>query len=201
MTTPVLIVSNYKIEPGSGGKFLHSFTPESTHTVYQFLANAQPLLVEGERYNIGYNVHGGSNWVDTSATAKADDVDPIKSFYVANILGEELRSVETAKSIDRVTYPELDSFYLGKKYAWRIYGMAIARDTFDTYLKDIRHPFVPCLTEGSTSIAYKEEGLKEAMKLLLDSLVHVSSNRYKSELVHSKKWFQVKGISSITDKK
>lgn len=200
-TTPVLIVSNYKIVPQSDGKYLHLFTPESTDTVYQFVANREPVLTQGERYNIGYTVDAGINWVDMSATAKASDVDPRKSFYVSRLLGDQIRLVETQKSDERVRHNATDGKYLGTKYAWRIYGMAIARPTFDAYLEDISHPAVPCLTEGSPSIAYKEEGLEAALCALIESATHVGGNRFSSPLLPSKKWFQVKGLSAITDKK
>lgn len=201
LTTPVLIVSNYSITPYQNGRFLHRFTPETTGTVYQFIANQERLLEEGERYNIGYTVDNGTNWVDMAATAKATDVDPAKSHYVAKILGEQLRDVETEKSKSRVVHQPIEGCYLGKKYAWRIYGMAIGRDTFDAYLKAIQHPSVPCYTEGSPSIAYQEDGLAAAMDALIQSLQRKGSNRFESPLLPSKKWFLVKGISGITDKK
>ncbi|WP_374490535.1 hypothetical protein [Zoogloea sp.] len=202
LTTPVLIVSNYRIVPHASEKFLHSFTPETTSTVYQFIANKEAMLEAGKRYNIGYRVDDdGINWVDISATAKADDVDPQVSYYVARKLGQEICAVETQKSDSRVTHKAKDGHYLGKKYAWRIYGMAVARDTFDAYLEEIKHPSVPCLTDGSSSVAYKEEGLELAMKALIDSAVRVGGNRFSSPLLPSKKWFQIKGISAITDKK
>jgi hypothetical protein len=200
-TTPVLIVTNYNISQHADGKFLHSFTPENTTTVYQFIANQEPLLEEGARYNIGYTVEGGINLVDISATAKADDVDQYKSHYVARLLGEEKRTVETQKSNERVTHSATSGHYLGKKYAWRIYGMAVARDTFDTYLSDINHPSTPCLTDGSASIAYNEYGLAAAMDNLIRTSTRVSGNRFNSPLIKSKKWFQIKGLSAITDKK
>lgn len=202
LTTPVLIVSNYEIALHPSGKFLHSFTPETTSTVYQFLANKEAVLKAGERYNIGYSVDDdGTNWVDVSATAKADDVDPQVSYYVASKLGKEGFAVETQKSDHRVTHKAKDGHYLGKKYAWRIYGMAVARDTFDAYLEEIKHPSVPCFTEGSRSVAYKEAGIETAMKALIKSTVRVGGNRFSSPLLPSKKWFQIKGISAITDKK
>ncbi|WP_386340231.1 hypothetical protein O4D10_00765 [Xanthomonas citri pv. citri] len=200
-TTPIVIVTGYRIIPHKAGRFLHSFTPETTSTVYQFIANREPLLEEGQRYNVGYNVDNGVNWVDMSATAKADDVDKDNSYYVARMLGEELRESESSKSDTRVVHKANNGHYLGKKYAWRIYGMAIGRDTFDTYLEDIGHPSVDCFTEESPSVAYKEDGLREAMEALIASAVHISDNRFSSPLVPSKKWFQIKGISAITDKK
>ncbi|MFM4731591.1 hypothetical protein [Aeromonas salmonicida] len=201
LTTPVLIVTNYRVVPHPDGKFLHSFTPENTDTIYQLIANQEPVFIEGQRYNIGFSVEDGLNWVDVSATAKADDVDPHKSLYVSRLLGEEKRAVETQKSDDRVKHSATDGHYLGKKYAWRIYGMAVARNTFDSYLADISHPCVPCLTEGSPSIAYKEDGLADAMDALILTATRVGGNRFKSPLLPSKKWFQIKGISAITDKK
>ena len=63
-TTPILIVTGYKISPHADGKFLHTFTPETTNTIYQFIANREPLLEEGQRYNIGYTVADGIKWVD-----------------------------------------------------------------------------------------------------------------------------------------
>lgn len=202
LTTPVLIVSNYKIVPYSGGKFLHSFTPEATSTAYQFLANQEAVLEAGKRYNIGYSVgDDGKNWVDISATAKADAVDPQVSYYVAKKLGKEAFDLETKKSDERVTHKATDGHYLGKKYAWRIYGMAVARDAFDAYLQEIGHPSVTCLTDGSPSIAYKEAGLELAMDALIKSAVLVQGNRFSSPLLRSKKWFLIKGISAITDKK
>lgn len=200
-TTPVLIVTNYNISQHADGKFLHSFTPENTTTVYQFIGNQEPLLEEGARYNIGYTLEGGINLVDISATAKADDVDQYKSHYVARLLGEEKRTVETQKSKERVTHSATNGLYLGKKYAWRIYGMAVARGTFDTYLSEINHPSTPCLTDGSASIAYKDDGLAAAMDDLIRTSTRVSGNRFSSPLIKSKKWFQIKGLSAITDKK
>jgi hypothetical protein len=200
-TTPVVIVSNYRISPHPSGKFLHTFTPESTSTPYQFMANEEPILKEGERYNFGYIVEHGVNWADTSAIAKAENVDPNSSFHVARLLGEEIREVETRKSDERVVHKASDGRYLGKKYAWRIYGMAVPRDVFDSYLEHISHPSVPCLTEGTKSVAYKEDGLATAADALRTSLVRVTNNRFKSHLVPSKRWFQVKGISALTDKK
>ncbi|WP_404486403.1 hypothetical protein ABWL43_01515 [Pseudomonas sp. HT11] len=200
-TTPTLIITNYRIVPHPDGKYLHSFTPENTNTVYQFIANHEPVLEEGQRYNIGFTVEDNANWVDISATAKADDVDQFKSHYVARLLGEEKRSVETQKSRDRVQHNATDGHYLGKKYAWRIYGMAVARDTFNDYLEETKHPSTPCLTEGSKSTAYKEDGLAAAMDLLIQTATRVSGNRFRSPLLPSKKWFQIKGISAITDKK
>ncbi len=202
-TTPVVIVSNYNIAPDPSGKFLHSFTPENTTTRYQFIANQEPVLDEGKRYNIGYTVENGINWVDISACSKADEINPVVSHYVARQLGDQKREVETRKSDERVTHSATDGHYLGKKYAWRIYGMAVVRNTFDEYLAEIAHPSVSCFTKGSPSIAYKDQGIDTAMEALINSCVKVGSigNRFKSSLLPSKNWFIVKGISAISDKK
>lgn len=185
------------------GKYLHKFTPEHTPTIYQFLANKEPVLEQGQRYNIGYETINGINWVDMSATAKADEVNPTVSHDVARQLGEQCCAVESGKSDERVTHAATDGHYLGKKYAWRIYGMAIARNTFDEYLEAINHPRAKCLTDGAASIAYKDVAIDSAMDSLIQSCVKVGSagNRFSSPLLPSKKWFQVKGLSSITDKK
>ncbi|GHB05207.1 hypothetical protein ACFFLG_08960 [Shewanella indica] len=202
-TTPVLIVTNYTITPDPSGKFLHKFTPENTPTTYQFLANKEAVLEAGERYNVGYEVVAGINWVDISATAKADEVNPSVSHYFARTLGEQLRKVETEKSDTRVSHSANDGHYLGKKYAWRIYGMSVARDTFDDYLEAIKHPKVNCFTEGSPSIAYKDVGIDVAMDNLIKSCIKVgkAGNRFSSYLLPAKRWFQVKGLTAITDKK
>jgi len=202
-TTPVLIVSNYTIQAISSGKYLHKFTPESTTTTYQFIANREELLEEGLRYNIGYETIDGTNWVDVSAITKADEISPDISHYFARKIGEQNRNVESEKSDSRVKHSASDGYYLGKKYAWRIYGMAVARDTFDDYLEVINHPKVQCFTDGSESIAYKDEGIDEVMDMLIKSCVKVgrTGNRFSSTLLPTKKWFQVKGLSAITDKK
>lgn len=202
-TTPVIIITNYTITLHTSRKYLHSFTPENTPTRYEFLANKEPLLIEGERYNIGYSVESGVNQVDTSAIAKAADVDPSVSHYFAKTIGQQLKDVETQKSDDRVVHNKSDGHYLGKKYAWRIYGMAVANETFYEYLKEINHPYTDCYTEGSKSIAYKNVGIEAAMDNFIKSCVKVGKlgNRFKSCLLPSKKWFTIKGLQAITDKK
>ncbi|WP_351089707.1 hypothetical protein [Shewanella sp. S1-49-MNA-CIBAN-0167] len=202
-TTPTLIVTNYSIRLNKGGKYLHTFTPESTSTVYQFLGNKEAVLVEGERYNIGYTVDNGLNWVNVSAISKSDIVDPIVSHYVARQYGEQQRDVETLKSNERVKHNATDGLYLGKKYAWRIYGEALARGTFDLYLSEINHPTIDCITDISRSIAYKDDGLAKAIDSLINSCIRVnnSSNRFSSPLIPSKKWFNIKGIQAITDRR
>jgi hypothetical protein len=200
-TTAIVVVTNYEVMPYEGGKYLHRFTPESTSTRYQFVANQEPILEEGERYSFGYIVEDRVNWVDISAISKAEDVNPDASFYLARLHGTEIRSVELAKSNERVRHEAADGQYLGRKYAWRIHGMAVPREVFDMYLEHIGHPSVRCHTEGTESIAYKEEGLADAVENLRASLVKLNNNRFRSPLIPAKKWFMVKGLSAITDKK
>lgn len=60
-----LIASNYTITKLTYGNYLHKFTPATTATVYEFEANATPIIVEGERYNIGYTLDSeGRNIID-----------------------------------------------------------------------------------------------------------------------------------------
>ena len=206
-TKPEIIVSNYTIVPHSSGQFLHRFTPNSTSTIYQFCGAEDPRLEEGKAYNIGYSTdEDGQNRVDTSSIAKADDVVPLASHQYARQCGEQIRAVETQNSDERITHTATDGHYLGKKYAWRIYGMALPREDFDAYLEEIDHPSVPCViqTQDSTespSTAYKEEGLETAIDTLIDSCTRIRGIRFCSTLFPSKNYFFVKGIPAITDKK
>ena len=203
-TKQVVVVTNYTIKPaGTSGKWLHAFTPLSTPTVYQFEANSEPLLTEGDRYSIGFEVKGGVRWVDRSAIARADDVDKTKSHAHARALGEELREEETRKSRTRVVVqsPRPGATYLGTKYAWRIFGMAVARDTFEDYLRAVAHPAAACETDGNPSHAYEVNNLSIRMDELIQSAVRVSGNRFRSNLLPDREWFVIKGLKAITDKK
>jgi len=44
-----LIASNCSITKLASGTYLHKFTPATTPKVYEFEANATPVVVEGER--------------------------------------------------------------------------------------------------------------------------------------------------------
>lgn len=50
LTTHNLIASNYTITQIAPGKYLHTFTPATTSTVYEFEANAADVITEGEHY-------------------------------------------------------------------------------------------------------------------------------------------------------
>jgi len=207
-TTHDLIASNYTIVPISGGKCRHTFTPATTSTVYEFEANSSPVIVEGERYNIGFFVDSsGRNIVELAALSKVSDVSPMFSFIAAQQLAKEIRSAEKAKNDQRVSHSAKDGYYWGKKYAWRMFGMVIPKEAFYQYLEEIGHPSVPCITSNpdlpyasnEASTAYKEKGLEEAVRNLISSAKKVSAAYYKSPLYSRK--FSIRGLNAITDKK
>ena len=202
-----LIVSNYSIKRLSNGNFLHSFPPKTTDTVYECEANSTPIVEEGERYNIGYRIdRNGKNVVDLSALSKTSEVNPLISYACAQKIAHENRAVEKSKNDQRVTHQATDGYYWGKKYAWRMYGTVISKNAFYSYLDEIRHPSVPCETgnpdlpyQSDVSIAYKEAGLEEAVRNLINSAEKVTPRYYKSPR-YSKR-FSIMGIKAITDKK
>ena len=202
-----LIASNYTITKLASGTYRHQFTPATTATVYEFEANATPVIVEGDRYNIGYLVDSaGRNIVDLSALSLTSLVNPMLSFLAAQHIAQGNRSTEKAKNDQRVTHSATDGYYWGKKYAWRMFGTVIAKEAFFQYLDEIGHPSVPCITRdpdlpysNDHSTAYAEKGLEDAMKNLIASATKASSAYFKSPL-YSKK-FTIKGLNAITDKK
>lgn len=82
----------------------------------------------------------------------------------------------------------------------------MAKDAFFNYLEEIAHPFVACKTisddigiySNQDSIAYKDEGLEEAMDQLIETAVRVG-RLFKSPRYAKK--FQIRPINAITDKK
>ncbi|CDU07950.1 conserved hypothetical protein [Vibrio coralliirubri] len=203
-----LIVSNYDITPNGDGKFTHTFTPENTATIYQFVANGTPELEQGQHYSIGFYVEGdGSKVVDLSCVAKNKEVNPLLSYLFAQQLAEGKHTINKSKNDTRVTHKATDGYYWGKKYAWREFGMSIPQGAFFAYLKEIKHPTTPCITtnpdlnysNNDESIAFKEEGLAQAIENLITSAKKVTPARYESPL-YSKR-FMIKAISAITDKK
>lgn len=206
LTIHDLIASNYTITKLPSGKYLHKFTPATTSTEYEVEANATPIIVEGERYNVGYTVIGGKNVVDVSFLSKTSEVNPMFSFAVAQKIAREHRDVEKSKNDQRVTHDARDGYYWGKKYAWRMFGTVIAKEAFYQYLQEIGHPSVPCFTRNpdypfsnDRSTAYREAGLEEVVSQLISSAVKVNKSYYKSPL-YSKK-FSIRGVEAITDKK
>lgn len=202
-----VIASNYKISPLKGGKYLHTFTPATTTTIYQFEANSSPIVTNGERYNIAYSVDEfGNNIVDISTMSKTSQVDPIISYMAAKQAALEIHSIEKAKNDQRVKHFASDGYYWGKKYAWRRFGLAISSPAFHSYLEEIKHPSIPCKTQNpdlpyqnEDSIAYRENGLEETIEKLISTAKRVGGPYFKSPL-YSKK-FQIKGINALTDKK
>ena len=202
-----LIASNYKITKLASGTYRHQFTPATTSTIYEFEANATPVIIEGERYNIGYSVDlTGRNIIDLSALSLTSLVNPMLSFLAAQHIAKGNHAVEKAKNDQRVTHSATDGYYWGKKYAWRMFGTVIAKDAFFQYLEEIGHPSVPCITRdpdlpysNDQSTAYAETGLEEAMRNLIASSTKTSAAYFKSPL-YSKK-FTIKGLNALTDKK
>lgn len=203
-----LIVTNYRITPQPGGKYLHQFNPQSSDRIYQFEGNSAPVLVNGDRYNVGYTLEDdGRCMVDVSALGKVDTVNKTLSYLAAKQLASDILDENMAKNDQRVTHHATDGgYYWGKKYAWRRYGLVIAKDSFYAYLEHIAHPSVPCFTSNpdlpyaanERSTAYLDHGLEEAMDNLIETAVKVG--RYYQSPLFPKK-FQIKAISSITDKK
>lgn len=203
-----LIVSNYQVTPLLGGKFLHQFNPQSSDRVYQFEGNSAPVLVNGDRYNVGYTLKDdGRCIVDVSALGKVDTVNKTLSYLAAKQQASDTLEENMAKNDQRVTHDATDGgYYWGKKYAWRRYGLVIAKDAFYSYLEHIEHPSVPCFTSNpdlpyatnDRSTAYLDHGLEEAMDNLIETAVK-DGRYYKSPLYPRK--FQIQPINSIKDKK
>ncbi|WP_298692171.1 hypothetical protein [uncultured Sulfuricurvum sp.] len=202
-----LIVRDYKIEPIGDGKFLHSFKPATTETTYQFVANRIPEVVEGERYNIGYYEDDvGNKIIERSCLSKNTEVNPMLSYLYATQLSSEKHDINKAKNDERVSHTAQDGYYWGKKYAWREFGLVIPKDAFYSYLDEIIHPQVECITRNpdkpfnnEKSIAYKEDGIADAINALIASAEKKTKVKYKSPLYSRQ--FTIRGIEAITDKK
>jgi hypothetical protein len=202
-----VIVTEYALTHISGGRFLHTFKPKTTDTVYQFEANGTPEIEEGSRYNIGFREdEEGRKIVDLSCISKSDSVNPMLSYLYSKKFSKDRHAVNKEKNDVRVTHTATDGYYWGKKYAWREFGLVISKDAFYAYLEQIAHPKVSCITANpdmifstDPSIAYKEDGLDDAMELLIMTAVKQSKALYKSP--HYSKKFSIRGIEAITDKK
>jgi len=207
LTIHDLIASNYTITKLISGTYLHQFTPATTSTLYEFEANATPVITEGERYNIGFTVDArGRNIIEPSALSLTSQVNPMLSFMAAQHMAIGNFSIEKAKNDDRVTHKATDGYYWGKKYAWRMFGTVISDNAFYKYLEEIKHPFVSCITRDPDlpysnveSIAYAEDGLEDAVRNLIASAEKSSKAYFKSPLYSRS--FSIKGINAITDKK
>lgn len=200
-----VIVSNYSIRKTSDGKYKHSFTPATTKTIYEFLANEAPVVKEGEHYNIGFTpMPDGRNIIEPSALALSSAVNPMLSYLSAKSYAKEKFDEEKMKNDTRVQHLATDDYYWAKKHAWRMYGAFMAKDAFIQYLDEIGHKSIPCVVNppdrpSSSSTAYAETGLEEAAYLLLTTAQKISASLYKSPLFSKK--FTIKGISAISHKK
>jgi len=203
-----LIVSNYQKKLLANGRFLHTFTPLTTDTLYSFEANGTDELEEGRNYNIGYYEDNNNNKIiDLSATSLADEINPLFSYHHAQYISHENSRSNKEKNDLRVKHQEKEGYYWGKKYAWRQFGLAIPKEAFYDYLKQIEHPSVVCETinpdltfqHNEKSIAYKEDGIDDAIKELLLTAVKISKVYFKSPLYDKK--FSIRSPLSMTDKK
>lgn len=202
-----VIVTDYRIDPLPDGKFLHQFRPATTHTLYEFVANSAPVLNDGDRYNIGFTVtEEGRNIIEPAALGKSGQVNKVLSYLTATQISRDKLDENVAKNDQRVSHKATDGYYWGKKYAWRRYGLVIAKEAFYQYLEEIGHPSVPCITSNpdlpfspnERSTAFKDEGLEAAMDALIDSAVQ--AGRYFRSPLYSRQ-FQIRPINAITDKK
>ncbi|TKK12163.1 hypothetical protein PflCFBP13510_10600 [Pseudomonas fluorescens] len=203
-----VIVRNYTITGLPSGKFLHQFTPATAETLYQFETNSSAAeLVNGDRYNIGFiTERDGRNVIEPSALGKADSVNKLLSYSAAKHFSLDKLAENKGKNDDRVKHRAVNGYYWGRKYAWRRFGLVMAKGAFYQYMEEIAHPFVPCKTinddigihSNEDSIAYMEEGLEEAMDALIDTAEKVG--RYFKSPRYSRK-FQIRPVNAISDKK
>jgi hypothetical protein len=101
-----------------------------------------------------------------------------------------------SKNDSRVTLLEhVVGYYWGKKYAYREYGKALAKEAFHEYLKEIGHSVVKCktrnpeskkFTSASESIAYADFGLEDAISRLIASAVR--EGKYFKSPLYSKRF-------------
>jgi len=206
-----LIVTNYQKHDLGNGRYLHTFQPSTTDTTYQFEANAEDVVVEGERYNIGFTEKVvGEKIIELSCLSKCSVLDKDFSYQYARNMSKQKHDENKGKNDSRVKHAEVEGYYWGRKYAWREFGLALPREVFERYLIEcINHPFIDCKVQtegypqGDDSIAFLEDGLDEAIDDLIQSAVMVNKGPYfKSPLYYNgDKRFTIKGVPAITDKK
>lgn len=206
-----LIVTNYQKHDLGNGRYLHTFQPSTTDTTYEFEANVEDVVIEGERYNIGFTEEvEGVKIIDQSCLSKCSVLDKDFSYQYARNMSKQKHVENKGKNDSRVKHDEAEGYYWGRKYAWREFGLALPRDVFEKYLIECaRHPYVDCkvVTEGyplgDDSIAFLEDGLADAIDELIQSAVMVNKGPYfKSSLYYGgEKRFTIKGVPAITDKK
>lgn len=204
-----VVIRNYQIDPRPlpNGRFRHSFNPLTTATVYEFEASSNPVLTNGDRYSIGYEVVNGRNIIDVAALGLAGNFNKWLSFGVAQQYSTNILVENKSKNDTRVMHTATDGdYYWGKKYAWRRYGLFVAKNAFYSYLDEIGHPSIPCVTSNpdlgmignENSVAYADAGLAWAAEQLVSTAV--PNGRYFTSALYSKK-FQIRAIEAITDKK
>lgn len=197
-------IRNYNIQK-CGNTFLHSFTPATTETIYQFQGDSVPVLIEGEHYNIAFTpAADGINVVDPSVLSFASAVNPMLSYLAAKKLAIEKFAEEKEKNDTRCRHEGTGDYFWAKKQAWRLFGAFMSEGSFIQYLDEIGHRSVPCRMVPddhvpSWSTAYAESGLEEAAFLLVSTAQKATSVLYKS-MVYSKT-FAIKGIPAISHKK
>ncbi|EQB4676364.1 hypothetical protein ACYKVM_002724 [Klebsiella aerogenes] len=205
-----LIITNYQKHDLGNGRYLHTFQPATTDTTYQFEANIEDVVIEGERYNIGFTEQNGIKTIDTSCLSKSSVLDKDFSYQYARNMSKQKHVENKGKNDSRVRHSESDGYYWGRKYAWREFGLALPREVFERYLIEcIGHPYVECqvITEGypqgDDSIAFLDDGLADAIDDLIQTAVIVNKGPYfKSPLYYGgDKIFTIKGVPAITDKK
>ncbi|MEJ8865649.1 hypothetical protein [Pseudomonas jessenii] len=203
-----LIVRDYTISPLPSGKFLHQFKPSTTDTIYQFETNSSAVeMVNGDRYNIGFIMDAsGRKIIEPSSLGKADSVNKLLSYSAAKHFSIDKLAENKGKNDERVRHTATDGYYWGRKYAWRRFGLVIAKGAFYNYLQEIAHPVIPCRTinddigihSNEESVAYKEDGIEDAMDALIETAV--KEGRYFKSPRFSKA-FQIRPINAISDKK
>ncbi len=197
-------IRNYKIEQ-SGDSFLHSFTPATTETIYQFQGDSAPVLIEGEHYNVAFTpTTEGRNIVDPSVLSLASVVNPMMSYLAAKKLASEKFAEEKEKNDTRVRHDGTGDYFWAKKQAWRLFGAFMSEGPFIRYLDEIGHVSVPCIMisddhSPSWSTAYAESGLEEAAFRLVSTAQRATSVLYTSTVYT--KTFAIKGIPAISHKK
>ncbi|QBJ33037.1 hypothetical protein [Hafnia alvei] len=206
-----LIVTNYQKHDLGNGRYMHTFQPSTTDTTYQFEANVEDVVIEGERYNIGYTEEaGGVKVIDQSCLSKCSVLDKDFSYQYARNMSKQKHDENKGKNDARVRHNEAKGYYWGRKYAWREFGLALPRAAFEKYLIEcINHPCIACTIEtegypqGEDSFAFLEEGLADAIDMLIQSAKIINNGPYfKSPLYYKgEKKFTIKGVPAITDKK
>jgi hypothetical protein len=210
-TTYDIIVRNYAMTKLPNGIHRHTFTPQTTTTVYEFDANGIALMENGKHYNVAFTpLPNGRNLVEPSSISLADQVNPMLSYLVAKNYAQQKYTEERSKNDRRVSHDALDGdYYWGRKYAWRMYGAFMAEEAFLAYLDEQGHKSIPCITTdpdypstNTLSTAYSDVGLEQAALALINAAIRINqtSTFYRATELYSRK-FTIRGINAISHKK